>query len=64
MAGGKRNGGDGVDRIEAAADLIASARRKGTRLDRLPETLRPRDEVEAYLVQKAVHTRLPGKRIG
>ncbi len=57
-------GGDGVDRIEAAADLIASARRKGTRLDLLPETLRPRDEAEAYLVQKAVHTRLPGKRIG
>jgi 2-keto-4-pentenoate hydratase len=53
-----------MDRIAAAADLIAAARRDGTRLDLLPEAFRPRDEAEAYRVQKALHARLRGRRIG
>ncbi len=60
------------DRFEAAAARLAQARQRLERSDRLPETCRPRDEGEAYLVQDRLHerlqheqeTRLIGRKIG
>src|SRR5258708_23556912 len=49
-----------MDNILAAAKVIASARRKRTRLDALAPELAPRDEAEGYQIQRAVHDlRLP-----
>jgi 2-keto-4-pentenoate hydratase len=42
-------------RIEGAARAIAAARLGKHRLGPLPEAIRPRDEVEAYAVQAALH---------
>lgn len=53
-----------MERITAAAEIIANARLAGEALDVLPEAIRPRDEAEAYRIQEAVHTRLPGPRFG
>jgi 2-oxo-3-hexenedioate decarboxylase/2-keto-4-pentenoate hydratase len=44
-----------MDRILAAAKIIANARRKRTRLASLPADTIPQDEDEAYRVQRAVH---------
>ena len=44
-----------MDRILAAAEIIANARRKRTRLASLPADTIPQDEDEAYRVQRAVH---------
>ena len=44
-----------MDNILAAAKIIASARRKRTRLDSLPADIAPRDEAEGYRIQRAVH---------
>src|SRR5258708_32734572 len=44
-----------MDNILAAAKVIASARRKRTRLDALAPELAPRDEAEGYQIQRAVH---------
>src|ERR1700676_971608 len=44
-----------MDNILAAAKIIASARRKRTKLDSLPPDLAPRDEAEGYQIQRAVH---------
>ena len=41
------------DAIDRAAKLLDKARRTGKRLDRLPETSRPRSAVEAYAIQLA-----------
>ena len=58
-----------MDRIEAAAEAIAAARLSGKALEVLSETIRPRDEADAYKVQDRVHRRLLsdaryGRRIG
>jgi 2-keto-4-pentenoate hydratase len=53
-----------VDRIAIAAELIAGARRRKLRLDRLPEASRPLDEAEAYRTQAAVHRLLGARRGG
>lgn len=39
------------DRIEAAASLLAKARRTGAVLEAMPDAIRPRDLAEAYAVQ-------------
>src|SRR5258708_37344409 len=44
-----------MDNILAAAKVIASARRKRTKLDALAPDLAPRDEAEGYRIQRAVH---------
>ncbi len=44
-----------MDNILAAAKIIATARRKRTRLDALAPDLAPRDEAEGYRIQRAVH---------
>jgi 2-oxo-3-hexenedioate decarboxylase/2-keto-4-pentenoate hydratase len=44
-----------MDRILAAAKIIANARRKRTRLASLPADIIPQDEDEGYRVQRAVH---------
>jgi 2-keto-4-pentenoate hydratase len=44
-----------MDNILAAAKVIASARRKRTKLDALAPDLAPRDEAEGYQIQRAVH---------
>ena len=44
-----------MDNILAAAKVIASARRKRTKLDALPPDIAPRDEAEGYQIQRAVH---------
>jgi 2-keto-4-pentenoate hydratase len=44
-----------MDNILAAAKIIASARRKRTKLDSLPPDIAPRDEAEGYRIQRAVH---------
>jgi 2-keto-4-pentenoate hydratase len=58
-----------VDRIAAAAEVIATTRLSAGRLDVLAEAVRPRDELEGYRVQAAVHRLLAaeasiGDRIG
>jgi 2-keto-4-pentenoate hydratase len=52
------------DRIREAARIVAAARRAGTRLDRLPEPVRPRDLAEGYRVQDAVHAILTAAGAG
>jgi 2-oxo-3-hexenedioate decarboxylase/2-keto-4-pentenoate hydratase len=52
----------GEDRQEAAAALLAHARRRRERFDRLPDSCRPRDEAEAYLVQDRLHARLQAEQ--
>jgi 2-keto-4-pentenoate hydratase len=50
-----------MDRILAAAEIIATARRSRAALKALPGEVRPADEAEGYLVQRAVHDLLlPG----
>jgi 2-keto-4-pentenoate hydratase len=44
------------DAIDRAAKLLDKARRTGNRLDRLPETSRPRNAAEAYAIQLATVT--------
>jgi 2-keto-4-pentenoate hydratase len=44
-----------MDNILAAAKIIASARRKRTKLDSLAPDIAPRDEAEGYQIQRAVH---------
>src|SRR5487761_691072 len=44
-----------MDRILAAAQMIANARRARERLAALPPDIAPRDEAEGYQVQRAVH---------
>jgi 2-keto-4-pentenoate hydratase len=44
-----------MDNILAAAKIIASARRKRTKLDALAPDIAPRDEAEGYQIQRAVH---------
>jgi len=44
-----------MDRILAAAEIIATARRSRAALKALPAEMRPADEAEGYLVQRAVH---------
>jgi 2-keto-4-pentenoate hydratase len=44
-----------MDNILAAAKVIASARRKRTKLDSLSPDIAPRDEAEGYQIQRAVH---------
>ncbi|MEH2561223.1 2-keto-4-pentenoate hydratase [Bradyrhizobium sp. AZCC 2289] len=44
-----------MDNNLAAAKVIASARRKRTKLDSLPPDIAPRDEAEGYQIQRAVH---------
>jgi 2-keto-4-pentenoate hydratase len=44
-----------MDRILAAAQTIATARRSRTALKALPPKVAPRDEAEGYLVQRALH---------
>jgi len=44
-----------MDRILAAAQSIASARRNRTPLPALPPAIVPRDEAEGYMVQRALH---------
>ncbi|HVI64892.1 MAG TPA: fumarylacetoacetate hydrolase family protein [Bradyrhizobium sp.] len=44
-----------MDRILAAAQTIATARRSRTALKALPPDVAPRDEAEGYLVQRALH---------
>ena len=44
-----------MDRILAAAQMIAQARRMRTPLHALPEAIAPRDLAEGYRVQRAVH---------
>jgi 2-keto-4-pentenoate hydratase len=44
-----------MDNILAAARIIASNRRNRSRLASLPAELAPRDEVEGYRIQRAVH---------
>ena len=57
----KRDGDDGasehsaMDRLFAAAQTIATARRTRTPLSELAPDVAPLDEGEAYLVQRAVH---------
>lgn len=52
------------DRIGEAARIIAAARRGGTRLERLPDAVRPRDLAEAYRVQDALHAILTAAGAG
>jgi 2-keto-4-pentenoate hydratase len=52
------------DRIEKAADCLARARLDRVPLARLPDDLRPRDETEAYAVQRASHRRLTAAGLG
>jgi 2-keto-4-pentenoate hydratase len=52
------------DRIERAAERLARARLDLQPLARLPEGLRPRDEAEAYAVQRALHGRLAAAGLG
>ena len=47
--------GLGLDRIAAAAEAIAGARRAGKHLGRLPDNIRPATLTEGYRVQDAVH---------
>jgi 2-oxo-3-hexenedioate decarboxylase/2-keto-4-pentenoate hydratase len=51
-------------RIAAAATIIADARLRRARLGVLPDAVRPRDLVESYRTQTAVHARLADSRIG
>jgi 2-keto-4-pentenoate hydratase len=44
-----------MDNILAAAQIIASARRKRTALKSLARDIAPQDEAEGYLIQRAVH---------
>jgi 2-keto-4-pentenoate hydratase len=44
-----------MDRILAAAQLIATTRRNGAALKALPPDIAPQDEAEGYRVQRAVH---------
>jgi len=44
-----------MDRILAAAEIIATARRSRAVLKALPDETRPADEAEGYRVQRAVH---------
>jgi 2-oxo-3-hexenedioate decarboxylase/2-keto-4-pentenoate hydratase len=44
-----------MDNILAAAQVIASARRKRTALKSLARDIAPQDEAEGYLIQRAVH---------
>src|ERR1700761_2889555 len=44
-----------MDRILAAAQIIATARRNRARLGSLAADLAPRDEAEGYRIQRAVH---------
>jgi 2-oxo-3-hexenedioate decarboxylase/2-keto-4-pentenoate hydratase len=57
-----------TDRFAAAAAAIADARLSARRLGELPEEIRPRNEGEAYQVQRLVHEKLSagafGKRVG
>jgi 2-keto-4-pentenoate hydratase len=56
-----------TDRVKSAAQVIASARLAGDRLPPLAQSLRPRDEAEAYVVQGLVHELLvagAGQRVG
>jgi 2-keto-4-pentenoate hydratase len=53
-----------MDRIAAAAEVIAEARLSGRPLAVLAEAIRPADEAEAYRVQEAVHRRLRATRFG
>lgn len=46
------------DELEAAAEALAPARTNGEPIDPVPESLRPRDEDEAYAVQQRLHERL------
>lgn len=46
------------DAIERAADMLAEARRNGTRFDRFPDSCRPGDVAAGYAVQDALHDRL------
>lgn len=60
------------DRLDEAASLLAKARLGGQPFDRLPERCRPKDEAEAYAVQRRLHEilandrgqRLIGRKIG
>jgi 2-oxo-3-hexenedioate decarboxylase/2-keto-4-pentenoate hydratase len=45
----------GEDRINEAARLLAAARLEQKRFDRLPKSVRPKDEAEAYAVQDRLH---------
>ncbi|MDP6821842.1 MAG: fumarylacetoacetate hydrolase family protein [Dehalococcoidia bacterium] len=44
--------------INSAASALAKGRLEPVKLDRLPEAIRPSDEVDAYLLQAAVRERL------
>jgi 2-oxo-3-hexenedioate decarboxylase/2-keto-4-pentenoate hydratase len=44
-----------MDRILAAARIIATNRRNRSRLNSLPANIAPRDEAEGYRIQRAVH---------
>ena len=44
-----------MDRIVAAARLIATSRRNRAALKALPADIAPKDEAEGYRVQRAVH---------
>jgi 2-keto-4-pentenoate hydratase len=52
------------DAIDRAAKLLDKARRTGNRLDRLPETSRPRSAVEAYAIQLATVAEMGGSIAG
>jgi 2-keto-4-pentenoate hydratase len=52
------------DRTEEAADRLARARFDRLPFGALPEDLRPRDEADAYAVQRALHRRLTVAGLG
>lgn len=52
------------DRIEKAADCLARARFDPLPLAKLPDDLSPRDEADAYAVQRALHRRLTAAGLG
>ena len=43
-----------------AAEILSRARTRGARMDALPESVRPKDEADAYQVQALVQQRLAG----
>jgi 2-keto-4-pentenoate hydratase len=53
-----------MDRIVAAAQAIATARRNRVRLTALPAEVAPRNEAEGYLVQRALHDLMLGESGG
>jgi len=51
------------DAIEQAAEMLATARRSGTRFDRFPESCRPGDVAAGYAIQDTLHGKL-GEIVG